>query len=426
MSNNQTPYDDFFAESKENDQETPKASEELEQVDRGAPEIKVERKGGVNKNMVIAGVVVAIALLVVVVFITALVKRLGGGGEEEVVAVENLTLQRGETQTLSNLQNKIAAEDAKREELARLERERLAREARERAERERLANQKGKPVLPTPAPKPEPVAAAPQAPALGPKHAAPVPLSQKKPDELTPEEAAILRKRAGEVLAWDSGPAAQRDSGQSTLNRPNDLGNMLITERHANGVAMVRHSRKFLLMRGSNIPCTIIPRVITNYLSQPTCVVNEDVYSPEGIVLIDRGSKVFGEQRIAMQQGVKRVFIAWADIETPEGVSIKIDSMAADALGGSGIDAWIDNHYKERFGAAIFLSFMDDLFEIIAAEAGKNEYNFENSTDNASSMAQIALESSINIKPTGYIMPARQTNIIVARDVDFTDIYKTR
>jgi len=422
MSNN--PYANFFKNTE--GQPEPLAdevhpSEEMQNVDRGAPTLKIERDQGINKNMIIAGGVVVFTLLVVGLILFTLINRISGGKDENLPVIENSTLEKPKPESLASLRAKMEADKRREEEAAALERKRLADLAREKAERE-AAN---KPQI---APSGQ---EATKLPALGKLDnvttPADKPLSQRKPEELTAKELAQLRKGRGDVLAYES-QVAKRDSGQSTLERPSALGNMLITERHADGYATLRKSRQYLLMRGTNIPCTILPRVITNYFSQPTCIVNEDVYSPEGIVLIDRGSKVIGEQRTSLKRGSKRVFIAWADIETNEGVSIKVDSMAADSLGGAGVDAWIDNHWRERFGAAILLSFMDDLFEIIASEASKsrNQQNWENSTNNASSMSQIALEDSIKIEPTGYIMPAKQVNIIVARDIDFSNIYSVK
>lgn len=417
MSNNDkdNPYSNFF--NKDNGDQaanTPSPSEELQTVDRGAPTIKVEQDAGINKNFIIAGVMIVFTLCVVGGILFALVNRLSNADDEALPVVANTALDKEEHESLGNIKARLEAEKRKAQEEAQLERERLAALARERAAREQP-------------PKVEPVAA-PAQPPLGKLNASTPqekPLSQRKPEELTSAELAQLRKGRGEVLGYE--PQNEKsESGQSKLDRPNSLGNLLITERHADGYATLRKSRKYLLLHGTNIPCTILPRIITNYFSQPTCIVNEDIYSPDGVVLVDRGSKVIGEQRTTLKKGSTRVFIAWADIETPEGVSIKIDSMAADALGGAGVDAWIDNHWVERFGSAILLSFMDDLFEVIANKSAQSEQSFENSTDNASSMSQVALEDSINIEPTGYIMPAKQVMIIVARDIDFTNIYEVR
>ena len=41
-------------------------------------------------------------------------------------------------------------------------------------------------------------------------------------------------------------------------------------------------------------------------------------------------------------------------------------------------------------------------------------------------MAKIALENSINIQPTGYANQGQMVNILVARDVDFSDVYSLK
>lgn len=424
MSNSDNPYQNFFNKDKAESNDAPSEptpSDEMLDVDRGAPTIKVEQEARFNRNLLIAGVLVVFTLLVVAGIIYKLASGLGSDEDENIVPVENAALDKVEAESLANIRQRIEADKLKAEAEAQRERERLAALARERLEAERKAKELADAEAAKNAPPPD----APPLGNLNAGKASEVPLKQRDPEELTEAELATLRKGRGDVLGYQS-QAVRTETGQSELDRPNSLGNMLITERHADGYAMLRKNRKYLLMHGSNIPCTMLPRVITNYFSQPTCIVNEDIYSPEGIVLIDRGSKVLGEQRTALKRGSKRVFIAWADIETPQGVSIKVDSMAADALGGAGVDAWIDNHWVERFGSAILLSGIDDMLEILASASGESDQNFENSTNNASSMSQIALENSINIEPTGYIMPAKQVNIIVARDIDFTNIYEAR
>lgn len=427
MSNNENnPYDNFFKKSGAD--EVAEASEELAKNDRGQPELKIEKSYSLkdNKNMIAVIGVVIFTLIIVAILIVKLTSRINSDDLTKDVVFDE-SLAKVQFEDITKIQGQMNAEQSKKEAAAKLARERLQREAKEKAEREAAEKARQELAAGNGATNPPPVTEN-KLGRFGGSNETPARMAEartKKPKDLTPEEAAMLRKSSGGVLGYE--PARPESSAASNdLDRPSTLGNMLITERHKNGTAFLRASREYLLMRGTNIPCTLLPRVVTNYVSQPTCMVNEDVYSPEGIVLVERGSKVIGEQRTAMKAGVSKVFIAWADIETPEGVSIKIDSMGADQLGGSGVDAWIDHHYMQRFGGAILLSFIDDLAEIASSKITKAEYNFEQSTDNASSMAQIVLENTINIEPTGYIMPASQINIIVARDVDFTHIYKVR
>ncbi|NWO08557.1 MAG: TrbI/VirB10 family protein, partial [Alteromonadaceae bacterium] len=88
---------------------------------------------------------------------------------------------------------------------------------------------------------------------------------------------------------------------------------------------------------------------------------------------------------------------------------------------------WVDNHFWERFGGAIMLSFVDDSLSALASRleesGGDSEVTFDSSTDNAGNMAELALENSIDIKPTGYVEQGTRMSIRVARDVDFSNVY---
>jgi type IV secretion system protein VirB10 len=78
-----------------------------------------------------------------------------------------------------------------------------------------------------------------------------------------------------------------------------------------------------------------------------------------------------------------------------------------------------------RFGSSIMLSMVDDIFNVLAYKmtnknGGSNSGNqidyTENTRDNASNIASIALEKFINIKPTVY----KQHGDLV----DFSKVYK--
>ena len=194
-----------------------------------------------------------------------------------------------------------------------------------------------------------------------------------------------------------------------------------------NGEAGVRKkgSLDFLLIHGSSLPCALYTQIISDYEGFVTCRITQDVYSANGaVLLIEKGSLVSGTQSVAMELGKARIFTTWADIETPLGASIRIDSLGTGQLGAAGIDAWIDNHYEQKFGGAILLSFVEDVVGALGQKLSeKAETNVDNSTQNASDMASKALESSINIQPTGYAFIGQKINILVARDIDMSSIY---
>ena len=122
-------------------------------------------------------------------------------------------------------------------------------------------------------------------------------------------------------------------------------------------------------------------------------------------------------------------FVNWSDIDTPYGVRVRIDSLGTDSLGASGVNVWVDEKWGKRFGGAILLSFIQDALKSgsqAAARRSSGTIVYDSSEANTGRMAEIALENSISIQPTGYANQGQQINILVARDIDFSDIYKVK
>lgn len=227
-------------------------------------------------------------------------------------------------------------------------------------------------------------------PNLAPRHH-PAHYTSNRREMMTPE----MRKQTGSVTV-------ELKNHSTGYNNKASYSDSFTAQRFANGSASLRkpNSLDFLLMHGTSIPCALYTQIISDYEGYVTCRVTQDVYSANGAtLLVERGSMVNGEQKVALEQGKARIFTKWADIETPNGVSIQIDSLGAGALGASGTKAWVDNHFSERFGGAIMLSFVDDALATAGKRASDSNVEFDNSTKNASDMASKALDSSINIKP---------------------------
>ncbi|ARR51951.1 hypothetical protein CAY62_21360 (plasmid) [Photobacterium damselae subsp. damselae] len=209
----------------------------------------------------------------------------------------------------------------------------------------------------------------------------------------------------------------------------NNKDNSLDSKEFSLGVASHkwRHKRDLLLTHGTNIPCVLRTEIISTYNGLVICNVISDIYSANGsTLLIEKGSSVFGTQNVTLTQGQARVFVKWSDITTPQGISIKIDSLGTGRLGAAGVGAWVDNHFKERFGSAILLSFLDDAFATLANSTSKrnNAVSTENTQQGVSDMASEALKNSINIPPTGYVTIGTHLNILVARDIDMSNVYR--
>lgn len=198
----------------------------------------------------------------------------------------------------------------------------------------------------------------------------------------------------------------------------------------ANGTVSNRGDTTMMLLKGTNIPCVLRTKVDSTYQGFTICQVTKDVYSANGkVLLIERGSSVFGEQNIQMTQGKARVSILWGRIETPKNVSINLDSPATGQLGEMGVNAEVNNHFWKRFGGAIMLSVIQDALAVGRSHLEKNKQGesnqttVNNTTSTAESMSEEILKNTINIPPTATVNQGTLINIMVARDVDFNSIY---
>ncbi|CAH0356071.1 type IV secretion system protein VirB10 [Aquabacterium sp. CECT 9606] len=229
------------------------------------------------------------------------------------------------------------------------------------------------------------------------------------------------------------GGGAQGAPGQQPTNAqanpPGSIGSMLTPSQTPMISASMIGDRNMLLPKGRTIDCGLSMRLVNEVAGMASCVVSQNVYSDNGrVLLLERGSEASGEYVAAMAQGQRRLFVLWTRIKTPQGVVINLNSPGADALGTSGLDGYVDNHWWERLGAAFLLSMVQDAIAFETAKStppgGTNVYQNTSSTGNR--MAEKVLESTINIKPTLYKNQGDRSSIYVARDLDFGTVYALR
>ncbi|EBC1886516.1 TrwE protein [Salmonella enterica] len=289
-----------------------------------------------------------------------------------------------------------------------------------------------RPVTPEPEPQPQAVPAIEPTPVTPAEPIRPQPAG---PREKSPYELARERMlRSG--LTADSG-------GNSDLPRPEgqpgpggflagtgsngELAEKLQPLRLSGSRAGRLRNRDLLITQGTQLDCVLETRMVTTQPGMTTCYLTRDIYSTSGrVVLLDRGSRVVGFYQGGMQQGQARIFVQWSRIETPSGVVINLDSPGTGPLGEAGVGGWVDSHFWERFGGAIMISLIGDLGDWASRQGsrqGDNSIQFSNTANGVESAATEALRNSINIPPTLYKNQGERVNILVARDLDFSDVY---
>ena len=255
-------------------------------------------------------------------------------------------------------------------------------------------------------------------------------------EQPTPSVNPILERRLGGGVLVNDGNlkepanetaevqvANQGDTGGNNDEKSFNLQGTVFTPR----VASQRGDKTLLLTRGTTIPCVLVTKIVTDHAGITKCQATKDVWSANGkTVLIERGSIFMGEQTAAMLQGEARVAVRWTQLETPKGVLVQIDSPSVGKLGASGNEAWVNHHFWKRFGGSVMISLIGDLSAGLGKRLSKRQADvtFEQSNENAKSMAEEALRNSINIPPTGTINQGALLNIMVARDVDFKNVYE--
>jgi type IV secretion system protein VirB10 len=185
-------------------------------------------------------------------------------------------------------------------------------------------------------------------------------------------------------------------------------------------------NRSLILAQGAKIDCAGDTAFDSTEAGLSTCTVTKNVYSDNGrVVLIERGSQINSQYRSNLSPGQKRTFILAARIETPHGVTVEIDSPAADALGRMGIDGYIDNHWGGRMGAAMLLGVTQDAIGYLDTRGGSSNGSvvYENTQQQGNDMATRVLDSTINIPPTLTQNQGAEFTIVVARDLDFGSVY---
>lgn len=359
-------------------------------VERGSVGAENSKKAGSKvKNFMLAGVVILVILFLLFGYLFA------GGKSDETPSVEDEP-EVASTTPRSNFRDDM---------------EKMMREAM-RAQ-------------PPESPTPSPSAPVPELePTSDPVYVTTTPESEPEP-EPEPDENELRRLR-GDVMIF----SGSKEGGMTADDREEATSASPLNEKmtRATTPSVKAQSRKdltYLLRKGTNIACTLNSKIVTTQQGFTRCYVNKDVYSANGrVLLIERGSEIIGEQTSSLLQGQTRVFVMWHAVETPTGVRIDIDSPTAGKLGEAGAEAQIQTHFWKRFGGAIMLSMIDDVMGIASNRIDNKEYQFNNTQDNVQGMAEEALRNTINIPPTGYVNQGTLLNIIVARDVDFKDVYK--
>lgn len=264
--------------------------------------------------------------------------------------------------------------------------------------------------------------------------------TQSRPNGMSPGQQAALdalrQMAAGAGGKGDAGsmgslmnPGAQQVSPQS----PDSVGAQL--RQSATPVTAARRmtDQDLLVPKGRQIDCVLTGRIINELAGFTSCVLTQNLYSDNGrVLLLERGSEAIGEYGTGGPNGARRLFVVWNRVKTPAGVEIDLMSPGADALGTSGHPGYLEQRWFERIGTALLISVMKDVVALEVAKrsppaAGVSQNApWQQTSSTGQSLAEEILKQTINVRPTLYINEGERISIYVARDLDFSPVYRLR
>jgi type IV secretion system protein VirB10 len=276
----------------------------------------------------------------------------------------------------------------------------------------------------------------PQVPAIGPQTAPQMGSQGQAPSGLprqqSPAEALREAARRSTLIAYGGereGGAAGAPYGPNatppSLTRESPPPTNLDTLRRASviGQAQARNlpDRNFLITAGSFIPCVLQSAMDSSQPGYVSCIVPRNIYSDNGrVVLMEKGTKIFGEYQGGLNRGQYRLFVLWTRAVTPRGIAIDVGSPATDELGRSGVDGRVDNFFWQRFGTALLFSLVEDAATVGSEAVGNGA---SNTTRVPSDAASTILQQNGQIRPVLRKNQGENVGITVAQDFDFSTVY---
>ena len=186
-------------------------------------------------------------------------------------------------------------------------------------------------------------------------------------------------------------------------------------------IAVGGGDRTHLVSQGTLLFAVLETAIDSTQSGQVRAMLSTDVYNALGTqVLIEKGSRIFGEYKGDLGTGQNRAQIIWTRLIRTDGVTISLDSPASDQLGRAGIKGRVDTHFAERLLGALLQSTID-----FGVAVGSRAVTSSNGVVVAlPSAAQGASSQLIQPppKPTLKVRHGTRIAVFVARDLDFSGV----
>lgn len=175
------------------------------------------------------------------------------------------------------------------------------------------------------------------------------------------------------------------------------------------------------VVQGTLINAVLETALDSTQPGQTRALVTRDVFAFDGArLLIPRGTRLYGWYEANVTQGQKRAQIRWTRLLRPDGVSVALDSPAADPLGRAGVEGRANNHFMQRFGNALLgttmnigsaLATRQVSAPVVVAMPG-----------NTQAATQAMMPGTTQIAPTLTVRQGTRITVFVQHDLDFSSV----
>ena len=238
------------------------------------------------------------------------------------------------------------------------------------------------------------------------------------------------RPSPGQAASAETSPTGATSTddafAQNGQDRKLAFVNASVDRRTTSPDRLMKQASPFVVQAGTIIPAALITGIRSDLPGLITAQVTENVYdTPTGRArLIPQGARLIGIYDSQIAFGQSRVLLVWTRLIMPNGRSIVLERQpGVDALGYSGLQDEIDNHWKEMLGAAALSTLLavgteaNSGPDISSTNGAVLQALRRGAGDSLNQTGQQVVRRNLNIQPTLTIRPGFPVRVLVNRDL---------